>query len=275
MAEFPKLVPVDTCVPEDGSGPCGPVAPTAVPESGRRVYIHEESFATLALQVGGIGEQLYCALSRVAAIKAVHHHLVQDGVMLRRIAAERAEPVLQAIMECWSQDISRVLRRIGYWPVEPQRRYDFFPLLETFETVAASCYDAQYFTFATTPKASVRMFKDTEKIRDLRRSLREGKGEPDLTLIKGHCLAEIDPAIGVGLSKAKIYRSRLARLNQIGEAEFQRLKYNIGASTINALSDLLEEHLVCRTEDEQELVNLLIDSCSDAIHRGILRLPMA
>ena len=229
----------------------------------------------LARQAGGIGEQLYRALSRVAAIKAVHHHLVQDGVMLGQIAVERAEPVLQAIMDCWSQDISRVLWRIGYWPVEPQRRYDFFPLLETPETVAASCYDAQYFTFATTPAAAQRMFEDTVDIQELRRSLREGRGASDLTLVKGRTLAEIDPDIGIGQGKAGVYRHQLTRAEEIGIGEIERLKRDIGAATIRGLSDLFETHLVCRNPNEEELIDRLVDSCSDTIHRGILRLRSA
>jgi hypothetical protein len=191
---------------------------------GRRIYIHKMTFRSLALQRRDSAEWVTKALASIRAARVVRHHLMDQamnyGLLDSRISNEAYRP----FEHTWKNDFTALLRAVGYRPSVPRNRSLFRPVLEVDEQVIASCYDEGYYTFATTEAAAERMFSDSEPISLLNRTLSVGSGPCDLVIIRGRCLAIIDPDIGVG-KVGKVYAPQLSQhqvkdseLNEIDEA---------------------------------------------------------
>ena len=162
---------------------------------GRRVYIHKGAFEDVATRSKRSAYDTSRVLAKVRLAKAVHHHLVDNGVELGAVRSEVVDAILPLTVGERSGDVSRYLRRLTYTPKLPWREYPRLPVLLPDEEVADTCYQDGFYTFATGPGAAERMFEDRVPMPELKESIASGKGPDDLTIItrRGQ-LAHVDQA---------------------------------------------------------------------------------
>lgn len=187
------------------SDPCGPVCETreeqAVPSpsdllAGRRLYIHKDSFEKLAARTPETANSIYSALAAVPVVKLAFHDL-HDAADLGEIPRSLADRLTTDIARRWYSDASRVLRQIVYQPAG-KASPPASPLLQPTECICATCFDSDYYTFATSDDAARRMYADVLDITQVRRRLRDGDKEyADLCLISGDTLRLLPPTLGV------------------------------------------------------------------------------
>jgi hypothetical protein len=177
---------------------------------GRRIYIHQTTFRSLALQRRDIAEWVTRVLGSIRAARVVHHHLVDQAMNYGLMEESVSKRAVRPFENFWKQDLTALLRAVGHRPSVPRNRSLFEPVLTGTEQVVASCFDEGYYTFATTSAAADRMFSDSAPMSELVRDLSAGSGPTDLVIIRGRCLAVIDSKIGVG-KVGKDYALQLSR----------------------------------------------------------------
>jgi hypothetical protein len=152
---------------------------------GRRIYIHQRSFGEAAAASERWGYQASLALSAVRTAKIAHHHIVENGVTIGAVRAEVAQMLVAPIAESRSSLVGGLLRKTGHRPNIPYRQERLLPVLFPGEEIVNTCFQDDYFTFATSPDAAERMFADREPMRELRANIGAGRGPHDLTIISG------------------------------------------------------------------------------------------
>jgi hypothetical protein len=168
--------------------------------SSRRVYVHAHSLKQVCLSNRKAGEEIIAALIGVGMKKRLFNRLVQDGQILLGLDEGALTPVRSRITDLDGTNLSRTLKRIHYRPAANGRTRDSVaprPLFAAAEEVVASCFDDNYYTFATDWDAAERMYADHVPIKDLRRLQTEDPAHPDvadLTLVRGNRLVLQDPA---------------------------------------------------------------------------------
>lgn len=149
---------------------------------GRRLYIHETSFEELARQGSKAAAMTYDALLGVPVLRLLPHDIEQEAVGTHGFRKEAAAEVCSVVSTRWSARLTAFLRNAAV----VNSSNNIQALLATEESVVATCFDANYFTFATTPQAATRMYQDVLKISLVRRAVSaKGDAYRDLTLIKG------------------------------------------------------------------------------------------
>jgi len=169
--------------------------------SSRRVYVHAHSLKQVCLSDRKAGEEIIAAMIGVGVRKRLFNRLVQDGQMLLGLDEETLVPVRMRIGDLDGTNLSRTLRRVRYQPVlNGKTRQDtpWIPLFDTGEEVVASCFDDNYYTFATDWDAADRMYADHVPIKELRHLMAQQPADPrvaDLTLVRGNrlTLTAIEP----------------------------------------------------------------------------------
>ncbi|MBM7773459.1 hypothetical protein JOD54_003663 [Actinokineospora baliensis] len=164
-------------------------------DPGRRIYIHAHSLWCLARRSAEVATSVSTALAKIRIAKVIHHH-VELGVDLGLVRQETGQEFAAAFE--WKTELARFFRTVGYRPSFPSDRSTFLPLLGPTEIVEATCSEQGYYTFATDPESSTRMFDDHEPFPTLQKSLSATQGPHDLTMIRGVSLALINPEIGTG-----------------------------------------------------------------------------
>jgi hypothetical protein len=150
-------------------------------DAGRRIYVHEESFTHLAHGSADAAMLVYGLLGRVAALKLTHH-VIEDFVGTGG-TMDGSDALLDAVNDAWSPAVTKAMRAIGV-----NRGGATTPLLDPSESVAATCYFSNYFTFATNAQSAREMYRDDADIATIRKMQSDGTGYRNLTLLNGHCL---------------------------------------------------------------------------------------
>lgn len=159
--------------------------PEGIQLSGRRIYVHEETFADLARQSPEAADLVFGMLGRVSAVK-ITHHVMDDSAGLGELSARIASDTVDAIERAWGGQITKALQAI--W-VRPARGRVAAPLLDSSERITATCYFSNYYTFATDEASAREMFLDTTEIGAIR-TQQAGSGANDrLILLSGRCLS--------------------------------------------------------------------------------------
>lgn len=243
---------------------------TGIDLHGRRVYIQERALEFLAYTSADTAQHVFRALASIFIKKTVYHHVLEDGVLLGVFDRDQATRFLEQLDLQWLDTATSLLQSIGYRPNDPQERYHFYPVLETDEVVAATCYDVQYFTFATTPLAAKRMYADNESIRKLRNDEHIKSNNTDLTLIKGRALAMIDPSTGTGPGKAPQYAERISA-EALDQRTAQVFKSRIQDEIITELERITYAYFASPTAAQMNILSNMLRSSRHFINTSILK----
>lgn len=178
---------------------------------GRRIYIHTQSFRQLTSVSAAASQIVLNGLMPIPAVKLAHHRFSMDGVSLGIVTEQFADSIMGALDKKWGQSITECLRAICYRPRQSGKPHRWTRVLCPNESVVATCFDSDYFTFATTEAAADRMYRDVEDMGEVRRLLHvRDPRYADLTLIHGDSLSlfnEGSPhrrrnSLGAGISLA-------------------------------------------------------------------------
>lgn len=186
--------------------------------SERRFYVHESSIRELCADFPGEEATLFGALGLNVASRIARHHLVINGEELALVPPATFGPSVRRLDSVSSDRLTVALRRLVYAPAEPGHDDETCILLDSTESVVATCWENGYFTFATGPRSARIMFEETGSLRALRVEIRTSPDtHPDLTMISGRRLFPHSPVLDVGPSTHSAYRrartrgARLAR----------------------------------------------------------------
>ena len=158
---------------------------------GRRIYIHAYSFRELCLSSAEARVEVLECLVAVSIRKMMHNRIVQDGSSLGLLSAQQAHIAAGLVDRMEMCSVSSTLSKIGLAGRKASSALHAAPLLQLGETVEASCFDDNYYTFATDRSAAEAMYRDQEPIATLRQRKLRAPSDPsvsDLTLIKGKAL---------------------------------------------------------------------------------------
>lgn len=238
--------------------------------TGRRLYIHQDSFFDLANQSEENAKLIYGALTSIPVVKLAFHDLSQDAVFLtKELTAQDAEQLTSAISKRWYSSITDVLRKVAIRNVTRNPDAPVAPLLKDDEWVRATCFDDNYYTFATSEEAAKRMFTDMVKMSEVRRMVREGhEAYLDLTLVKGRnlILTNEDPAKN---SKEQLESAI------IGTDHLLEIKHSVAETFERDLRDLIEDTKQDMSNNERAAIERFINKCSRVVRRTVLSLPLS
>jgi hypothetical protein len=248
----------------EGSGCCPlaaiPAAPKSTAEVGRRIYIHEQSLAHLASQSRQAAELVYGTVARVAVLKAIHHQVHQDGVHLGLIKEESAKQVRMAFESEWSGLATNCLQTIGSKPSEPGSN-EILPILQPDESVVATCYFSNYYTFATGEEMAVRMYQDESSMAEIRQQKSSGTDYQDLALINGRALTLVNPA---SADNGKAKRS-------LALSESSRIRMELRRDLRTSTREILHERLELPAAERSYVQERIDQSLGVVFSRGILK----
>lgn len=238
---------------------------------GRRLYIHETAFEQLAMQGRDAVMSIYSGLVAVPVVKLVHHDLAEEAVATSRLSRATADALGAAITNRWFNEITESLRRLGFVPDDVERRLEFLPLLGLDERVVATCLDANYYTFATTEKAAVRMYLDVLDLKKVRQYVRlKGDAYRDVTMIKGNSLAPIDPRLGTGDDLARQYSARMRPT--LAVSDLVAIKSQIMATFERELKQIIVTTVPNSNLQEAEVLGQFEAKCLEIVRRTVLHL---
>lgn len=236
---------------QDGSGCCqlpkASPAPDLVEAVGRRIYIHEQALAHLASRGRQAAEMVFSTVARIAVIKAIHHQVSQDGVMLGLISEEKAAEILEAFESEWSDVATACLRGMG--SANPNEDREIAPLLRDDESVVATCYFSNYYTFATGQEMAEKMYRDESSVAEIRQQMLSGTDYQDLSLISGGkgllpILPEAEPG-RKNLSDPELARIRMEVLRDLrmNTREILRSRAHLTPAEISFVEGRIDQSL--------------------------------
>lgn len=237
---------------------------------GRRLYIHQDSFFDLANQSEENARLVYGALASIPVVKLAFHDLSQDAVYLtKELTLNDAERLTTAISKRWYSSITNVLRKVAIRNVSRLPNSLPTPLLNNDEWVRATCFDDNYYTFATSEEAAKRMFTDMVKMSEVRRMVREGhEAYLDLTLVKGRNLILIPEH---SISGAK---EPLATMI-VGADHLSDIKQGVAETFEKDLRNLVAETMQEMSNNERAAVERFIIKCTRVVRHTVLSLPVS
>lgn len=241
----------ESCGGGDFEAFCDPgfaVASGAAP--GRRIYVHEQSFADLARQSRPAARLTYTMLIRIAGTRMVRHRVLEDGVMLGLITADRARALTEYIEHAWADAATHGLQAISYAPSRAGGPHGELPLLGDNEHVEGTCYFSNYYTFATGPVAAALMFSDSNSIAEIKARLGVGMGYDDMTLVSGPRLSLARQIRDEGAADGEPFEA-----NEVQDA--------VAAEFVESLHALVHQSMGELTATEQPLI--------DDVESGVLR----
>jgi hypothetical protein len=172
---------------------------------GRRIYVHESSFDSLARTSHIAAEEVSLVMKSTAALKVIHHHVTDVGVDLGLVDRAEADALEIRLRAEFGTPLTSLLRRVGHRPRIPAERDRFDPVLAPWEDIVASCHDSGYLTFATDDASSRIMYSDHDRLHDLWVQQMSNAGPADLTMIKGRSLTYIVEGIPTGAGAGERY----------------------------------------------------------------------
>lgn len=235
---------------------------------GRRIYVHQLSFTTLAQQSPDSALLVFNSLGQMIVEKITHHHLEQ-AVEFKLVNPVRGLNVVNKLRKHYSPLLTSTLRMIGYRPIEPVRHRDFYPLLGSSEYVYDTCAEAGYFLFATGIEATRRMFEEKGSMHQERVAIREGLGPTDITWINGRNLAFLRSDLPLGPGAAKFYFAPESRNNRMDVDEFATLKQQVARRILTELEITLFSDGSNYSHEESEIFERLFATCRVALTKGI------
>lgn len=215
---------------------------------GRRIYIHQQALRFLAASDPHLCVRLADSLADVRATKLIHHQ-TEMALELGLVSDEFASALDRLFG--W-QRLTETFRQIVYRPVFPKRPAEALPLLGYEEKITASCSEAGYYTFATGNLAAELMFADHEPIPDLQRALSADGGPADLTMLRGRCLAALDPELGVG-HVGRQYNAAIRR-SSLSDAAIDEIDQAARMRCLGRLENAVAEMSDCSTQGERLLM---------------------
>jgi hypothetical protein len=199
----------------------------------RRVYVHKGTLEDVAKRSRRAAYDTSRVLAKTRFAKAMHHHIVVNGVADGLVRPEVADTLVPIATGERHADITRYLGRLTYLPYMPKLspranpelpwQNGRLPVLRPGEEIVDTCFQDDYYTFATGPEAAKRMFRDRVPMGKLKARVDSGK-EPDLTIITrkgrlvqadqvGANLAAVDP---IDLETARDIDTALLRKTRLG-----------------------------------------------------------
>lgn len=238
---------------------------------GRRLYIHQDSLRELAAQSSRVAQVVYGALVSIPVVKLAFHDLSQDAVLVtKELSAAEAERLTSVISKRWYTEMSCVLRRIAEVPRRSRVNPELTPLLGEHEWINATCFDANYYTFATSELAAQRMFADFVKLTHVRTKV--ALGDPDfrdLTMIwprKSKLVfmeSKEDPT-----SAATNLAAPSLSLNQV-----EQIKQKVAMDFESELRGLMHREVQKMSDQKRAVVERFINRCIGVVRRTVLALP--
>jgi hypothetical protein len=150
--------------------------------TGRRIYVHERSFERLA----AAGPDEFAAVNRLLTeswiFRVAIHHIGSDR-LVGFLSRNEEDVIVDEVRNRFRSACSPVLGAISF-----RSPSDTVPLLNSGESLHATCFDSGYYTFATDSASACRMYDDTLPLRSLYSACSRGAGDPDLTMVRGHRL---------------------------------------------------------------------------------------
>jgi len=249
-----------------------PLCPSATNADGRRIYVHQDSFAHLAKSAAQHASEIYLCLGQVAMLKAVYQNFMEDGTMLMVLSKSEAHSMMNEARGRWGDPLNLTLRKLVYSPQDPKERHAIYPLLNQGEQIVASCYDDCYYTYSTSDAAARRMYADREDIQKLKKLVREKTGEFDLTMINGSALLFYDPDIGCGVDKLPEYRRKHgAGAQKPDTAGLVEIKLRIFEKLNRELRQIVDQIWPEATGERREFIEEAYETCCGALNKGILK----
>lgn len=260
------------CIAGEQAGQCKAPEIQGGETIGRRIYIHQDSLTALAARGVEEATLVYRMAARTVALKAVHH-VHQDASIFGFDVPQGANDLRDTINLVWSENTTQSLARIAHRPNDPRNRTNLYPILENGEEIAASCYFSNYYTFATGAKTAAMMFDDTNDIATMRLRMRETSEYADLTLLNGHGLVLIDPALGHGLGVADLYFKRMRPINRLTANDLLEVKFEVFRETKESLQNMIASCLQAITPAESHIAGEVLKALDYAFTKGILATP--
>ena len=165
---------------------------------GRRFYIHAYSLKMTCMSSLVAAEQILSALVGVGVKKMLYNRIVQDGILLHGLGDEVVQQTVNSINQLGSIGLTEVFHKVGHFPVvdgQSKNQDLALAILDPKEEIVASCFDDNYYTFATGNLAASKMYADQVPIKELRNLAISSPDDPrvmDLTLIRGDRLVWAD-----------------------------------------------------------------------------------
>ncbi len=223
---------------------------------GRRLYIHEDSFQDLAMRHRAAAGLVLSSLVALPAVKLVHHDLVEEAVAIHGFDPRYAAALQEAIAARWFGAVTATLQFIGL----RRSRTPPEPLLGPDEKIVATCLDANYYTFATTECAAIRMYADVLKVKAVRALVRmRGDAYRDLTMIRGRRLALVNAESG-------------GERNPLSAEELRDLKVHTLFDFETALARIIDETIPRPTETERQRLAAFQTKCVATARYAVLHL---
>jgi hypothetical protein len=238
-----------------------------IEKDGRRIYIHEASFISLASRSNAAAELVFTTLAVTSTLKILHHHISQ-ALEFDLLDNNKAKRLHRRVNSKYGQILSIAFRQIGYQS-NLNGRHDFCPLIQFEERIIASCTEAGYFTFATGNRAAIRMFAEKGNMHEERAAIKEGYGPSDLVWINGNNLALLDPSLPVGQNTAKFYFGRHIEQGRISADELNAVKQKVTLNTLTELELKIRGRDSWDTPHEVQLFKQLSLTMRSALSKGI------
>ena len=236
---------------------------------GRRFYVQEQAFSSLATHSSKAAFLIYTMIAQVSVIKAVYHYVQEDGVFWGHITPERAEGIMKVVTEEWLPKVTKTLKYIGYRPADNRLRSHLFALLNENESICATCYFSNYYTFATGLFSANQMYSDTTAIADIKLKL---PTQENLTLISGLRLTLIEPDYEIGEDKARYYSKSFHPSNTISASAVIDTKCAVRQTINLELTELINSYFPVPNENEQRIISNILNAVLSAFSRGILKI---
>lgn len=217
-------------------------------DEGRRLYLHEGSFEDLAFQGADVAWLVYSSLVALPAIKLMHHDVVEEAVVLHGFSVEKAIALESVISAKWFDSITETLRQVAL------RQTPGITLIGSTERIVATCFDSNYYTFATTEHAAKRMYADSLKLKEVWALTRGGNDAyRDLTILKGRCL---------------VFEGNT--MQSLSPAELEGIKLSVMARFQHDLNRIVELVLWNLTDRETRCLQEFVTKCLAAVRRTVM-----
>jgi|GEM_PF-5054422 len=236
--------------------------------SGRRIYVHQDSFIDLASRSRESAHFIFSSLALTNATKIAHHHL-GDAVDLGILSEGASRGIMRALEAGSTDRLTDMMHRIGYR--SPERYNDFFPLLGEDERIVSSCSESGYFTYATGEGASERMFAEKGSLRQERSDIRSGTGPDDVTMIKGRVLALLDPNLPTGPDTARSYFPKGNGSATVDVSELDEIKGDVRTRVLSDLASTIRSAYPWDADNEEHarILQDLFASVTIGLTKGI------